>query len=487
MKAAVSPPAKSLQTQRPYRADQTFLPAALELLETPPSPVQMSLMMLICAFITIAVAWAYIGHIDIIAAAQGKIVPTGRVKVVQPLQTGKVAEILVQNGDRVSAGQVLVQLDATELRSELTDQMQGLAALSAEALRRKAVIVAANAASTADTTLRAPQLQWTAAIPTATGAREQRVLDGDLAQLTAQLQSINSQIAQKSTAAIDLQATIAAEQGLIDTLKDRAAMRQTLVDRQAGSKADWLDSLGALKNEQVTLTSNVSQLDSLSADVDVLHREAQKVREAFIADNTQKLADVERHLDAARQKVAQGQSQLSQMTLRSPIDGIVQASTVTTIGQVVTTGEQLLRVVPIDSTIEIEAYLPNADIGFVKAGQQAHIKVDAFPFTRYGTITGTVMRVGKDAIPAADAQQAQADSSHPGGANPAAAGAQHTANLVFPVTVALDTNEIDTEGVRSSVSPGMGVTVEINTGSRRIFEYVFSPLVEVAGTALHER
>ena len=138
-------------------------------------------------------------------------------------------------------------------------------------------------------------------------------------------------------------------------------------------------------------------------------------------------------------------------------------------------------------SLEIEAYLPNHDIGFVAAGQPAVIKIEAFPFTRYGTIEGRVERVATDAIPEPDAQQLEGAAAKELESIIPTGNVQRMQNLVFPVTIKPDTTLIEVDGRNMPLSPGMAVTVEVKTGKRRILEYLFSPLAEISSQAMQER
>ena len=145
-----------------------------------------------------------------------------------------------------------------------------------------------------------------------------------------------------------------------------------------------------------------------------------------------------------------------------------------------------MRIVPDGTELEIEAYVENKDIGFVEAGQPAIVKIESFPFTRYGVFEAKVARVAHDAIPEPDAQTVEGNpakttkSSYFGGA-------QRTQNLVFPVTLTLARKTMDIDGAHIPLRPGMAATVEVKTGKRRILEYVFSPLVETVSSAMKER
>ncbi|MBB3444219.1 HlyD family type I secretion membrane fusion protein [Rhizobium sp. BK379] len=175
------------------------------------------------------------------------------------------------------------------------------------------------------------------------------------------------------------------------------------------------------------------------------------------------------------------------MTIKSPINGTVQTSAITTVGQGVMAGSELMRVVPENAALEIEAYLPNQDIGFVAPGQLAVIKVQAFPFTRYGVIEGKVTRVATDAIPEPDAQQLEGQPDKQLQSSMPIGNAQRVQNVVFPITVVPDVGAINVDGISEPLSPGMAVSVEVKTGSLRILEYLFSPIAEVQSEAMRER
>jgi hemolysin D len=468
------------------RSDHEFLAPALEILETPPSPIRLALIMAICALVVVALLWAYLSQMDIISVAQGKIEPSGNVKLIEPLETGKVAQILVKNGDPVKTGQTLIMLDDAELKSQLDQLLDQLAAAEAEVARRRAGIIAVGALDATAGGIGVPPIAWSSDIPEPIRQREEGVLRDDLKLLGDALAVIDSQIIQKSVDAKSLDATIAAQQGLVEAAQEFSDMRKAVMNQGAGSKADWLTALQSLQTQQVTLTTEQAERADDEASIAVLRQSRPKAVSAFLSDYAQKLADAEKQVRDLRHQVRQARARLDQMTLRSPIEGSVEASIVTTVGQVVSTGQEIMRIVPARGDLQIAAYLPNDEAGFVHAGQQATIKIATFPFTQYGTVTGKVIRVSPDAVTAADAQQALADASRPA-ASPAAGTAGSTQGLVFPIIVSVDQNSIMVDGRRVRFSPGMGVTVEVNTGKRSILDYLFSPIIEVTASAMRER
>ncbi len=462
--------------------DREFLAPALEILETPPSPVHVAFLWIICAFVLGALVWAYFGRIDIVAAAQGKLQPTGRVKVVEPMETGRVENIRVANGALVKAGDILVELDRSTAEAEVEGARAELASTQAEILRREAALVATEAYRVNSP----PKIDWPDDVAPALRERELRVLAADFSQLAANQASFDAEAAQKAAERDKLAETIATQKNLVATLKERVDMRAKLVEEKAGAKAAVIDATETLQYQITQEAKQEQELASLSAGIDVVAREAAKAVQAFVSDDAEKLEDAERRVEDVEQRLAKAEAELDRLTLRAPIAGRVQSSIITNPGQVVTSGQEIMRIVPEASGLEIEAYVRNRDIGFVSVGQEAAVKVEAFPFTRYGVIKAHVVRIARDAIPEPDAGAIEGDPARVSAAQ-GFAGGERTQNLVFPVVLKPDDASITVDGVAEPLTSGMAVTVELKTGARRMLEYLFSPLVEVASKAMRER
>jgi hemolysin D len=439
----------------------------------------MVLILAICGFAVAALIWAHVGRVEVIATAQGKIEPVGKVKVVEPLETGRIARIIARNGDTVRTGDLLFTLGADELIAQYRSVSGQRAGSLAEMLRRQACILAAGKAGHLSTDIVAPPIEW-GTLPLDIVAREQRILRAELDTLRSALTSIESQVVARTTNIAAITAAIQIQTGLMSKLDELVAMRQALTAGQLGSRADWLLASQAAETQKVTLATQQGTLANERATVNVLKTEAERLRSDFVADNTRQVAALEKQLADLDHQLEQIRFRWQRFQLTSPVDGIVQASTLTTIGQVVTTGEEVMRIVATDA-LTVQAYLPNDDRGFVSVGQEATIKVFAFPFTQYGTMKGRVISVASDAISVAEAEAAMLGS----GANSATGGALGA--LVFPITVEIDANALMNDGNPFVLLPGMGVVAEINTGSRSILEYLFSPLVELGAGAMHER
>src|SRR3984957_586357 len=478
--AKVSQPApKSVQLTA---ADREFLPASLEILVTPPSPIARALLLTICGLFFFALAWSYFGRIDIYAVAPGKIQPIGGSKVVQPLEPGIITAIYVENGSHVTAGALLLALDPTETAADREAQARDLEAASAEASRRKVAIAAAHTE-----TLEPLPIEFPTNISDPVRRREEGVLAADLAQLRSSIANFKAQLSEKLATKDRLTTTIAAREKLIALAKERVDMRQRLDAMGSGSRALTIESLEQLETQITTDTGDRGQLIETDAAMRSLERKGDEAITQFIADQSQKLAEVERKRDHLEQDLIKAQSKANRTELRAPITGTVQQLVVSSLGQVVASGQSLLTIVPLGGSIEVQAMIENQDIGFVEAGQTAVIKVDAFPFTRYGTINGVVEKVSRDAVDQRDANvlsdaanAAKPESSAPGSpVKPQA--------LVFPATIQVTQRSINIDGKEVALIPGMGVSVEIKTGRRRAIDYLLSPLREIGSRAGSER
>ena len=485
-------PATLPKLPKRLRDDNEFLPAALEILEMPASPIKTALLYFICILATSVLAWAWFGTFDIVSTAQGKVQPTGRVKVIQSIEMGKTRAVPVSNGMSVKAGDILVELDDTEIKAEENGALASLQAYRAEVSRRGAVLGTIGdwqrqGIWVAEHQLSAEPLLFAQSIPETIRSREQLIYKADISQLGSALDNLDAQREQRQAEIDSLTNAIAAQTTLVTTLTERVTMRSDLIASQAGSRAQVIDALQQQQEAATTLTTQSGQLTAARAALNVATSEGAKLVDSFVADNAEKQSEAARHVDDLEQQVIKAEKRRQSMTITSPIDGTVQMSAITTVGQVVSAGSELMRVVPANAVLEIEAYLPNRDIGFVSAGQPAVIKVEAYPFTRFGMIEGKVTRVATDAIPEPDAQQVEASAAKELQSTIPLGNVQRVQNLVFPVTVSPDKTTMNVDGKIMPLSPGMAVTVEIKTGKRRILEYLFSPLAEISSEAMGER
>lgn len=468
--------------QKPVRAYAEFLPAHLEILETPASPRMSFMLWTICGMLTAAIAWSSLAKIDIYAEAQGRIQPSGRSKVVQPLDVGRIVEIAVQNGSMVKAGDLLVRLDATQPEADRAAAASELQSLHAEIARRTTEII------DVQTGVTNPNVIYPADVADVYRKRDDSVFDAEMSQYQAQVDALNAQLAEKTARNTRLKDGMAAREKVIASMTERLTMKQTLEARQAGTKAAVIDASQVLENEQRNLTDDRGQVLENDAAAESLRRRLDQAKRDFLANQNQKLSAAERRRDEVEQNLIKASAKVRQANIVAPIDGTVQQLAVTTVGQVVTSGQPLMVLVPSSKALEVMALVQNQDIGFVKDQQEVVLKVDAFPFSHYGTLKGVVTRISNEAV---DSQEATASSDASTLARPingqSTSGSQRVQNLVYPVTVKLEQTSINADGKDVPLMPGMMVTAEIQTGSRRVIQYLLAPIWEATSQAAHER
>ena len=492
----MSTPAPKPQQQPPKFTgrDLEFLPAALEILETPPAPIRIALMLTLCAFTAAALIWSYFGHLDIHAVAPGKIEISGRAKVIQPLEPGKIAKIHAENGMTVKAGDLLIELDDTELKADAQATTDALDSARAEFIRRRFAATTVKTAQMGDQasggTLKFDTDEsalWDETVPKPFQSRETMVLHADLRQLSDALQNIDKQMASKAASIERVKASLEFETKLMETLQARVQTREDAMKMNVGVKTNLYDAKESLEKAQASLASDQGQIKQFEAELNELDSQKQKTMSTFMADNESKLAEAARKADVAVQAFHKARARLSHMKLFAPIDGVLQQVSITTVGQVVNTGQQLMLVAPNDGPLQVEILVSNLDIGFVRPGQEVAIKVDAFPFTRFGVLHAKVLKIAPDAMDETDAKRALANATAIGANAPAPAAQGQLQSFVFPVLLSLEERSIKIENTQFPLTQGMTVTAEIKTDSRRVIDYLLSPIAKMGSEAMKER
>jgi hemolysin D len=452
-----------------------FLPAALEIVETPPAPASRHIAGTLILFFVIALTWSCIGKVDIIATAPGKIVPTGRTKVIQPLESGVVRAIHVQDGQKVKAGDVLIEIDTTVSAAE-RDRLKGenvQAMLDAARLKAALSLDGDPAASFV-----APEGATGAEI-----ALQKKLLINQVDEIRAKLADLDHQVAQSIGSRDAVTSTIDKLNDSIPLLEKRAEARKKLLDKGYGSQLDYLTIKQDLIEHQQELKVQQGHLAEGNADIAAHKEQRREAEDEYRHTNLKDLADAEQKAESTHEQLLQAAQKYRLQTLTAPVDGTVQQLVAHTEGGVVTPAQALMSIVPADSTLEIEAMVSNKDIGFVRAGDEAEIKIDTFDFTRYGLIRGKVQSVSRDAI-VRDKPGKPEDQHRPG--DETQDSQPEGQELVYSTRVSLERAEMQVDDRLVDLEPGMAVTVEIKTGSRRIIEYLLSPLLRHKHQAMRE-
>jgi hemolysin D len=453
--------------------EREFLPAALEIIETPASPAGRAIGYVIVLFFTLAIAWACIGQVDVIATARGKIIPSGRTKVVQPFEIGTVRAIHVQEGQGVRAGDVLIELDPTATIAEVDRLSVDLLAAQLDAARLRAALS------------EAPDPVAAFVAPPAADAVQARLhrqlLANQVAEQRAKLAVLDRQKAQHEADRGAVAATVAKLTAAIPMLRERAQTKRYLADQGTASKMSALEleqSLTEYEHELLVQKSRLAEAEaSLAGIAESRAQTAAEYRRTALSD----LASAEQKIAGLTQELVKATKKTDLQRLTAPVDGTVQQLAVHTIGGVVTPAQTLMVIVPSDSRLEIEATVENKDIGFVAEGNPVEIKIETFNFTKYGLLRGRVLQLSRDAMMPERAQPGSADPRQP------TAAPANNQESVYTARISLDRDAMEIDGRPIALGPGMAVIAEIKTGRRRVIEYVLSPVLRYSHDSIRER
>lgn len=456
------------------RDERAFQAAAIEILETPASPAARIFSALIMLFAVEALAWSWFGRIDTYATIQGRLIPIGKVQVIEPLITGTVKTLHVRAGDHVTAGDVLVELEPAEYAAERQKNAGNLAAAQVSKARLEALVDAvADGTPATEAAFVVP-----ANAPAPLVALQRLQMRQSLAAYQSEQDSLEAEMAQKRIEIERADKTLVERRKLVALAGDRLDVYKELEKRKVGIKTSTIEARQGEQDQLMATVADEGHIAELEATLRTLAAQKRARRDAYLDKVATELIEVDRSIGVLQQDLAKAELFERASRLKSPVAGRIQQLEVNTLGEVVQTGQKLMVVVPDGTKLEIEAMLLNRDKGFVHEGQDVRVKLEAFPFTRYGTLDGKVLTVSNDAIPAGAPQMPAAsadiarDASGP---------------LVFPVRITLNETSIRVEGNDVLLTPGMSVTAEVKTGNKRVLEYLLDPLMEMTDEAFHER
>lgn len=430
--------------------EAAFLPAALSLQETPVHPAPRRLAWTLMVLFVLALVWSIFGQVDIVAVAPGRIIVSDRTKVIQPLEASVVKSVLVRDGDRVQAGQVLVELDPTMASADKASVQEQLNAAISEEQRTAALLKTM-------TTGQAPSL------PKGADASARALLHSEWQDISAKLAKLDAEIARRQAEMATVQATIAKLEATVPMAQARESDFKRLVDQGYISSHATQDKT----RERIELERDLATQRARLVEAQSTLRESEQARAAFRAETVRQLNDRNAQAATKHQQFSADHSKASQRErltqLTAPVDGIVQQLAIHTTGGVVTSAQPLMIVVPDSPTVTAEVTIANQDIGFVNAGQTAEVKLETFPFTRYGTVGARVDVVTADAV------------------------TDEKKGSYYPAILTLNQKDMDIDGKRIPLSPGMNITAEIKTGKRRVIEFLLSPVQRAGSESLRER
>ena len=452
------------------RSDHEFLPAALEIMEKPPSPGLRWLMLSLCGLVMIALIWSIVGRVDVVATASGKVVPSGNVKQIQPIEIGYVRAIHVKNGQHVEAGQLLVELDPTLVGAEAEQASKGLLGAEVDAARNTALLGHLSG--------RSARFAAPAGTSSEIAATQSQYIRSAIAEYEGEHASLLQQRAENSAELASVGAEIAKLEQTLPIVDQQLAARRELSDKGYFSKIRLLE-YEQLKIEHVQ-NIEVQRANAARARATIANIDAQlkRLRGSFGKTAATELAESQQQSGLARSEVIKSQRRQAFMQLRAPVSGTIQQLSIATVGGVVQPAQTLMIVVPDNAVPMVEARILNKDIGFVREGQRVRLKLEAYPFTDYGVVPGVVESISRDAVDTSEAGAADQRDRNGRIVQP---------GLVYTSRIRLLKRSIRVAGRVHPIGPGLAIQAEIKTGERRIIQYLLSPIMQTLDEAASER
>lgn len=432
-----------------------FLPHALEIEDTPPSPVKRILIWMIFGMVFLSFIWSYFGKVDEVAVARGKVIPDGRVKVIQPMETGVIRAIHVQEGQQVKKGQILIELDPTIKQADVESTAKALSIHVTDKERLMEELNGEESAISNQPSAISKRRKTKGIFALQTKLKEARE-----SEYKAREDALRLIISQRENALLAAEAILIKLEKTHAILKEQEIAYRNLYKHEYISKMDLLNKqmeFHSAEQEMEAQKRIVKQakdsLEEARKNLDAIKKEREK---GILSD----IVDREKSITAIEGEVVKAKKRYDLERLCSPVAGTVHGLASYTVGGVVTPAQPIVTVVPEGTPLIIEVMALNKDIGFLKVGQEAEVKLDTFPFQKYGTIKGKVAFISPDAFE------------------------DEKLGSVYKMKVELEKPSINVDGNGIPVSPGMAVTVEVKTNKRRIIEFFLSPIVKYAKESL---
>jgi hemolysin D len=435
--------------------ETAFLPAALEITERPVSPTARATTWILLIGLVVTVSWLILGKVDVVASAQGKLIPADNVKLVQPAEPGIVRAILVRDGQSVKKGQPLIELDPTVSGAEAEQARSALQTAELDAARARAVLSGLDGRG----------LTFVAPIgtPDDVAQTQAQLARAELAGIEAMIagNAADGRIASATRGEAQVQAAKLAE--TLPLLDQQIAANEALLEKGYVSKLRVIEMkrqrlIAGRDRDAAIQTINRANAQMASAGSGGARNRAE-ARAKVLGDLAKAVSDA----SLRREELVKSTQRSSLQRLLSPVDGIVSQLAVHTVGGVVEAAKPIMVVVPSGGSLVVEAKVLNKDMGFVNVGQPVAVKLEAFPFTRFGTVPGTITNIGSDAVE------------------------DEKLGLVYTVRVKLARAMMARGDTMVALTPGMAATADIKTGRRSIMSYLMSPIDEARLSAGRER
>lgn len=448
--------------QAKVREETQFLPAALEIIETPPSPMLRGLLLALSGLVVLAVAWSIIGKLDTVAVATGRTVPEGNVKLVswggvgsEMGSTGVVRAIHVKEGQQVRKGQLLIELDPTVAGADAAQAERSLNSAEVEKARAAAIVAYLNGKS--------PVFAPPPGTPAETVATQRTLISAQIAEYEAKRASLLQTRAERQSELAGSELERTKLQETLPFLEKQVNARRELAEKGLSSKLLLWELEEQLIDRKRSIEVQERAAAKSRAAIASINEQLAQLRQEFARQTLGGLVEAQDQASLSAEEIKKADQRRVLQHLRAPVAGTVQQLAVHTVGGVVQQAQPLMIIVPSDGDLIVEAQILNKDMGFVRIGQPVAVKLEAFSFTEYGYIEGVLDHISPDALQ------------------------DEKKGLVYTARVRLKQKAISANGRTIALTPGMAVQADIKTGERRIIQYLLSPIMKTVEEAGRER
>lgn len=430
-----------------------FLPSHLALLKSPPSYLALMTAIIISVGILLAISWSYIGKLDIQATAQGRLIVSGRTQIIQAFELSRLRHIYVADGQKVNKGDPLLSVDVLGINQDILNLTYQINFQQIEKIVHHSLL-----------NQQSPELnnKFASLLP----IEQQRAIQSYQSlqkEYDALTTEINNEIAINRANYSARKLELKDVNLLLINIRKRLAAHSALNDKQLISQKEFLEQERELLHTQKEKTMKLSELSILDSQHHALQEKLNRLQTQKSQEWHEKYRQAEFKHASAEQELLKNQEREQLEIIRSPVDGTIQQLATYTLGAVLQPAQQLMVIVPSNDVQLAEVKILNKDIGFIREGQSATVKIDAFPYTRYGTIEGKVLSISRDST-----QDEQL-------------------GLVFLGQISLNKKSLLVENNDIELTPGLSVTTEIKTEKRRVIDYLLSPIQEYTSTAMREK
>lgn len=393
-----------------------------------------SRLVLLCtlALLVVGVVWAHFAVLDEVKRGNGRVISSRQTQVLQSLEGGLVLEILVREGDIVKQGQVLMRIDDTKFSADLGEVRERRASNAARVARLQAEVIGA----------------------------EKPIFPEELVKLAPQIVETEQNLFTARVKKVSQDIDVLAQQ------ETRLAASLKLLSREVEITRNLYAQKVVPEIEMLRLERQASEIRGQLAET---QSRITNIKTAFRSQAEEDLAKSRGDLAVLEENIKSAQDRVRRADLKSPVNGIVNKLNVTTVGAVVQPGANLMDIVPLDDSLLVEGRIRPQDIAFIRAGQDAVVKITAYDSSVYGSLKGKVERISADTI--ADDKPERGEKGE----------------TFYRVMVRTDKNHLGTTETPLPIIPGMVSTVEILTGAKSVLDYVVKPARMLRDEALRER